>query len=69
MRTPLTVRRLDRLAERLVPIGCETCRLWGPAIFGDDEGRLSRPQCWPDCGREVPIKLVRVYVSIPLDLP
>jgi hypothetical protein len=69
MRTPLTAKRLDRLADRLVPIGCDTCRMWGPVVYGDDQGRVSRPPSCPTCGREVPIRLTRIYIGVPLDLP
>jgi hypothetical protein len=69
MRARLTAKRLERLSERCIPIGCETCQMWGPVVFGDEEGRVSRPECCPGCGRLVPIKLLRVYIGVPLDLP
>jgi hypothetical protein len=69
MRARVTEHRMTKLAERYVQIGCDTCRMWGPVVFGDEEGRVSRPPCCPQCGRDVPIRLTRIYIGVPLDLP
>lgn len=59
-------RRLGRLEDR-VPKGCPSCRTWGPVVFEDGEGRRSRPDACPNCGRPVPVRLVRRYVLVRWD--
>jgi len=53
--------------ERLVPVGCATCRSWAEIVLGDEDGVRSRPERCPDCGRVVPIRHVVVIVGVPLD--
>ena len=60
------VARVTRM-EQQRPLGCATCRHWGPAIYEDDDGQGGRPEQCPDCGRVVPIRLVRRYVGIRFD--
>ena len=59
-------KRLGRLEER-APEGCDACRSWGPVVFEDGEGRRSRPEQCPGCGRAVPVRLVRRYVLVRWD--
>jgi hypothetical protein len=56
-----------RAARRIA--GCETCRAYAGIVLMDDDGRLSRPETCPDCGRSVPIVRFLHIVGVPLDLP
>jgi hypothetical protein len=58
--------RLNAL-ERLVPVGCPTCRSWMEIVLGDDDGHRSRTERCPECGRLVPIKQTIVIVGVPID--
>jgi hypothetical protein len=53
--------------ERLVPVGCPTCRFWSEIVLGDDTGARSRPERCPECGRFVPIKQTIIILGVPID--
>lgn len=56
-------QRLDRLSTRR-GAGCPTCSRWTPCVYEDGEGVPDRPSHCPDCGRDVPIELVRRIIGI-----
>ena len=59
-------KRLATLEAR-APAGCATCRHWYGVVFEDEAGDRTRPDGCPDCGRLVPVRLVRVILGVPLE--
>jgi hypothetical protein len=59
-------KRLVALEARM-PVGCSTCRSWSRAVYEDDQGNRTRPERGPDCGRLVPMLLIRVVYGVPLE--
>jgi hypothetical protein len=53
--------------ERLIPIGCPTCRFWMEIVLCDDSGARSRPERCSECGRVFPIRHVIIIGGVPLD--
>lgn len=63
-----TGRRLARLEARLAPPACPACRDWEISFaLGDDQGRWSRPEGCPSCGRVVPRRRAAIIVGIDLN--
>ena len=61
------MKALRRRVERLPARPCRVCRDWGRVVFlADREAPSPWPTVCPACGRQV-IRLVRVYVGIPLE--
>jgi hypothetical protein len=56
--------RLRRL-EALIPVGCETCRFWGPCVYEVGDRGPERPERCPGCGRFVEIRLLRRIILVP----
>lgn len=53
--------RVARLAAApTLSSGCDACRDWSPRLFLHD-GEAPRPERCPACGRQVPLRLVRIY--------
>lgn len=50
-------KRVTAMEERQ-PVGCATCRLWHGAVIEDSFGGRSRRDHRPNCGREVPARVV-----------
>jgi DNA primase large subunit len=63
-----TGRRLDRVKAQVGPPPCQECRGWGAfATVCDDQGRCTRGEHCPSCGRVVPLRRVVVITGIDLD--
>lgn len=56
------LRRLTVVYRR--PEGCPACRDWWGVVLGNDDGKVSRPPCCPDCGRCVPIASVVIVGGV-----
>ncbi len=54
-----------RLLEARVPVGCATCRFWGPCVYEVGDRGPERPERCPGCGRFVEIRLLRRIVLVP----
>lgn len=64
----VAITRIVRLEALAKPRGCDVCHLWGPCVyqFGDDG--THRPETCPNCGREVPIRLIRLmHINLDID--
>ena len=59
-------KRLAALEAR-APVGCPTCRTWSRVVYEDEAGNRTRPDRCPDCGRLVPVLLIRVIYGVPLE--
>jgi hypothetical protein len=62
-----SLSRIIRIDAHL-PKGCATCRRWPPCAIELRTGELSRPERCPHCQRDVPIRLIRRYVGVDLEL-
>lgn len=56
-------RRVTRLQGRRQG-GCSTCRIWSGVVYEDGNGVPDRPDACPDCGRDVPVRLVRRILGV-----
>ncbi len=63
--TAKRIGALEDVSARREP--CMTCRFWNGSVVCDEDGRQSRPECCPDCGRRVPIWHELLLVGISLD--